>query len=73
VLIFPRNLAKEKVMLLEEPFWMVEDAVMEEPSDLMMLPEFRQRVDREHHDEDLGLRSLLERPEVLRDIASWRR
>ena len=58
-------------MHVEKTLWILEEAIMEEQSDIMTLPEFRQRVDQEVHDDDFGVRSLFEHPEVLLDIAGW--
>ncbi len=56
----------------EDDLWWVEDVPSEEPSDLLrVMPEIRQSVENEPHDDELGLRSVLERPEVL--SKAWRR
>lgn len=48
------------------------DEAEEEPSELLKaLPEIRQEIGPEPADDDLGLRSLLERPEALAH-AWWR-
>ena len=52
-------------MQASNELWLVEEAPLEAPPDLMTLPQVRQHLAHEHHDDELGLRSLLERPEAL--------
>jgi hypothetical protein len=47
-------------MLTTDASWLVEEPVLDEPADLSILPEIRQHIVREPHDDELGLRSLLE-------------
>lgn len=59
-------------MLPEDDLWLVEDVPSEGPSDLLhIMPELCGRLPDDPHDGDLGLRSILERPEVL--SKAWRR
>jgi hypothetical protein len=45
---------------------MEEDIPLDEPSELLLtMPEIRQLVDPDRPDEQLGLRSILDRPETL--------
>ena len=54
-----------------DPWLMEEDMPLDEPSDLLLtMPEIRQLVDPARPDEQLGLRSILERPETL--SKAWR-
>ena len=58
-------------MLDQDDLWLTEELPIEEPSELLKaMPEIRQYLDPEH-EEDVGLRSVLERPEVL-SKAWWR-
>jgi hypothetical protein len=65
----PRN----TTMHAQKTIWILEEYVVDEPSEITELPELRHLVERERHDDDLGVRSLLEHPEVLRDIARFRK
>ena len=56
-------------MLANDELWLVEEPPIDAPSDLLTIPEVRDHVTHEHHDDELGLRSLLERPEAL--SKSW--
>jgi hypothetical protein len=56
-------------MLANDELWLVEEPPIDAPSDLLTIPEIRDHVTHEHHDDELGLRSLFERPEVL--SKSW--
>lgn len=60
-------------MLDENDPWLLEaELPVEEPSDVLRtMPEMRQWMEPDVDDEELGLRSLLERPEVL--SRAWRR
>jgi hypothetical protein len=60
-------------MLDQNDLWLMEGELpLDEPVDLLQtMPEIRQWVDPERHDEELGLRSILERPDVL-SKAWWR-
>jgi hypothetical protein len=44
---------------------LVEEPALDEPADLLTIPEIKQHVVHDRRDEELGLRSLLERPEAL--------
>jgi hypothetical protein len=52
-------------MLTGDALWLDEESPLDEPADLLAIPEIKQHVAHEHHDDDLGLRALLERPEAL--------
>jgi hypothetical protein len=54
-------------MLIRDALWLVEESALDEPADLLTIPEIKQHVVHVHdlHDEGLGLRALLERPEAL--------
>jgi hypothetical protein len=56
-------------MLANDELWLVEEPPIDAPSDLLTIPEVRNHVIHELHDDELGLRSLLERPEAL--SKSW--
>jgi len=56
-------------MLPVDDLWLMEDPPIDEPADVLTIPEVKQHVVHDHHDDDLGLRSLLERPETL--SKSW--
>jgi hypothetical protein len=63
--MFDRNelLLMEEELLLE---LMEEAHPLDEPGDLFRtIPEIRQFVDQDRDDEELGMRSILERPEAL--------
>jgi hypothetical protein len=51
-------------MLTRDAFWLVEEPVLDEPADLLTLPEIKQHIAHEPHDDELGLRALLEMPEA---------
>jgi len=51
-------------MLTRDALWLAEEPVLEEPADLWTIPEIRQHIAHEPHDDELGLRSLLELPEA---------
>jgi hypothetical protein len=59
----------EAFMLANDELWLVEEPPIDAPSDLLTIPEVRNHVTHELHDDELGLRSLLERPEAL--SKSW--
>jgi hypothetical protein len=50
------------LMLTREAFWLVEEPALDEPADLLTIPEIRQHVAHEPHDDELGLRALLVGP-----------
>ncbi|HLK36314.1 MAG TPA: hypothetical protein VKU41_06140 [Polyangiaceae bacterium] len=54
-------------MLDRNDLWLMEGEVpLDEPADVLeAMPEIRQLVDPDRDDDELGLRSLLEDPEVL--------
>lgn len=54
-------------MLDQKHLWLMEEvSSLDEPSDLLRtMPEIRQLVAPDRHDDELGLRSILERPEAL--------
>jgi hypothetical protein len=56
-------------MLANDEMWLVEGPPIDAPSDLLTIPEVRNHVTHELRDDELGLRSLLERPEAL--SKSW--
>lgn len=51
-------------MLTRDSSWLVEEPVLDEPADLLTIPEIRQHIVHEPHDDEFGLRSLLEAPEA---------
>jgi hypothetical protein len=51
-------------MLANDELWLVEEPPIDAPFDLLTIPEVRNHVTHELHDDELGLRSLLERPET---------
>ena len=54
-----------------DPWLMEEETPLDEPSELMLtMPEIRQLFDPDPLDEQLGLRSILNRPETLSKV--WR-
>jgi hypothetical protein len=59
-------------MLDENDAWLMEeDIALDDSADLLLtMPEIRQLVDPARPDEQLGLRSILERPETL--SKAWR-
>jgi hypothetical protein len=59
-------------MLANDELWLVEEPPIDAPSDLLTIPEVRNHVAHELHDDELGLRSLLERPEALSKKSWWR-
>ena len=60
-------------MLNQDDLWLVEDALLlDEPGDAQLtMEEVRQLVEPDRRRDDLGLRSILERPEALSQ--AWRR
>jgi hypothetical protein len=48
----------------ETELWLIEEPI-DEPADLLTMPELKQRGARDPHDDELGLRLLLEHPEAL--------
>ncbi len=52
-------------MLTRDALWLVEEPVLDEPADLLTtIPEIKQHIAHEPHDDELGLRALLEMPEA---------
>lgn len=51
-------------MLTTDALWLVEEPVLDEPADLLTIPEIRQHIAHEPCDDELGLRALLETPEA---------
>ena len=52
-------------MRTRDASWLVEEPVLDEPADLLTtIPELRHHIAHEPHDDDLGLRALLEMPEA---------
>jgi len=49
-------------MLTQDAFFLVEEPALEEPADLLTIPEIKQHIAHEPHDDELGLRALLEMP-----------
>jgi len=47
-------------MLTRDAFWLVEEPVLDEPGELLTIPEIKQHIAHEPHDDELGLRALLE-------------
>ncbi len=51
-------------MVTRQASWLIEEPALDEPADLLTLPEIRQILGHDPHDDELGLRSLLEAPEA---------
>jgi hypothetical protein len=51
-------------MLTRHAFWLVEEPALDEPADLLTIPEIRHHIAHVPHDDELGLRGLLEMPEA---------
>lgn len=51
-------------MLTRDAVWLVEEPVLDEPADLLAIPEIRQHIAHDPHDDELGLRALLEMPDA---------
>jgi hypothetical protein len=51
-------------MVTRDAVWLVEEPMLDEPPDLLTIPEIKQHVAHEPHDDELGLRALLEMPEA---------
>jgi hypothetical protein len=49
----------------KDEWWLVEEPALGEPANSLTIPEIKQHVVHDRHDEELGLRSLLERPKAL--------
>ena len=48
-------------MLIKDAYWLVEEPGLDEPADLLTaFPEINQHIAHEPHDDELGLRALLE-------------
>jgi hypothetical protein len=54
----------EDFMLAKDAFWLVEEPALDEPADLLTIAEIKQHIAHELHDDELGLRALLEIPEA---------
>jgi hypothetical protein len=50
-------------MLTTDALWLVEEPALEEPADLLTIPEIKQHIAHEPQDDGLGLRALLDMPE----------
>lgn len=56
----------------DEELWLLEEVPTDEPSELLqVLPEIRQRLAPDATEGELGIRAILDRPEVL--SRAWRR
>jgi hypothetical protein len=51
-------------MLTRDAFWLVDEPVLDEPADLLTIPQIKQHIAHEPNDDELGLRALLEMPEA---------
>jgi hypothetical protein len=51
-------------MLTGDALWLVEDPAVDEPADLLTIGEISPYIAHEPHDDELGLRALLEMPEA---------
>jgi hypothetical protein len=51
-------------MLARDSSWLVEEPELDEPADLLTIPEIRHHIAHEPHEDQLGLRALLETPEA---------
>jgi hypothetical protein len=54
-----------------DDLWLLEEPASDEPSELFSIPEIRHHLVRDSLADEVGLRSLLERPEAL--SKAWRR
>jgi hypothetical protein len=52
-------------MLEQDDLWLLEEPPIDEPSELFSIPEIRRHLVADRVDDEVGLRALLERPEVL--------
>ena len=55
-------------MLTTDAFWLVEEPVLDEPADLLF-PQIKLHIGHDPHDDELGLRALLEMPDA--PPAAW--
>ena len=55
----------------DDDLWLLEEPPSDEPSELFSIPEIRHHLVRDSLADEVGLRSLLERPEAL--SKAWRR
>lgn len=52
-------------MLTRNASWLVEEPVLDEPADLLTtIPQIKHHIAHEPHDDELGLRALLDTPEA---------
>jgi len=51
-------------MSTRDSSWLVEETTLDEPADLLTIAQIRQHLVHEPHDDELGLRSLLDAPEA---------
>ncbi len=51
-------------MLTRDALWLVEEFALDEPADLLTMPEIKQHIAHEPHDDEIGVRALLEMPEA---------
>ena len=51
-------------MQTRDASWMAEEPVLDDPADLLTIPEIKQHIAHEPHDDELGLRALLEMREA---------
>jgi predicted glycosyltransferase len=59
-------------MLDQDDLWLMEELPTDDPAELLRtMPEIRQVLDPDRRDEEIGIRSILDRPEAL-SKAWWR-
>jgi hypothetical protein len=56
---------REDSMRVNDDLWLMEEPLIDDPSELLTIPELKRRVVSELRDDEIGLRALLERPERL--------
>lgn len=51
-------------MLTRDDSWLAEETTLDDPADLLTIAQIRRHIVHEPHDDELGLRSLLDTPEA---------
>jgi hypothetical protein len=54
----------------DDDLWWLDEPPIDEPTELLSIPEIRQHLVHDRHDDEVGLRSLLEHPDAL--AQAWR-
>jgi hypothetical protein len=57
-------------MLEADDLWLLEDPSIDEPSELFSMPEIREYLVRSRLEDEVGLRALFDRPEVLNRLSA---